>query len=509
MKTPAHSISVSALLFSHAQGYLTTAAATTTFEYDEVGNLKWVTDPLIHKTFNQYDARNRKISSTEAHGTLLATTTTWIYDGASNVTTIGRPDGRTQTKGYDALNRVIWDNVERQVPGGGTVNLTNWFTYDPSGTIHAVRDPGAKVTTFEYDASDRKTKMIYPYPYPYPFNTQYQSWTYDNAGNLTSRRTVGGPTQNFTTYDIRNRKKIMTWSPEAEWAWFWYDDASRLTEAKNGTGAQNTHIISDFIRAYDDAGRLIQDQQNVNGLGIKNVTYPWYDGDGKLKRIYLGGAGYDYTFSYDAMGRFETITTGGSTAFQYVYDAASNEKKRHRFNGQADVWQFYDRDSLNRIAHRWVKLGTNPIAVEDYTFDRMSRLIGLTRRDGKEDLFGYYWDGDMYWAQYGVDTDMPDTTDPWAGWAGAGEAEGIEPPPFQEEGEPDSPGGRGAGCAHGALGELLPGQRRQSHARGRDRCAQALFTQQFEPVLPGRRDWRGQRRSARGARLSRSALRVH
>ena len=57
----------------------------------------------------------------------------------------------------------------------------------------------------------------------------------------------------------------------------------------------------------------------------------------------------------------------------------------------------------------------------------------------------------MLGAQYGVtgpdmpeeggdpDQDMPDTTDPWAGWAGAGEAEGIEPPPFQEEGEPALP----------------------------------------------------------------------
>lgn len=430
---------------STKEAYSTALAATTTFDYDPVGNLTWVTDPLLRKTFNRYDARNRKDLSTAAWGTPVATATTWTHDPAGNVTIIRRPDGTTQTKGYDALNRVKWDNVVRQVPGGGTVNLTNSFVYNPSGTIQTVRDPGMKVTTFQYDESDRKTKMIYPGATPAP----YQQWTYDNAGNLASRRTVGNKTQNFT-YDIRNRRITMTWNNSAEWAFFGYDDANRLIRALNGTGAWNTNIISDVIRAYDAAGRLIQDQQSVTGLSTKNVTYPWYDNDGKLKRIFLGGGGYDYTFSYDAMGRFETITpTGGSAAFRYVYDAASNERERHRFSGQIDVGQFYDRDSLNRVAHLWVKRGTTPLAVEDYTFDRMSRLIGLTRRDGKQDVFAYYWDGEMYWAQYGVeidmpegpeadpDQDMPDTTDPWAGWTGDPEAEG--PPPPADEGEPPPP----------------------------------------------------------------------
>jgi RHS repeat-associated protein len=429
---------------STKEAYGTALAATTTFDYDEVGNLTWVTDPLLHKTFNRYDARNRKDLSTAAWGTALATTTTWTYDAASNVTIIGRPDGTTETKGYDALNRVIWNNVVRQVPGGGEVNLTNWLTYNPSGTIQAVRDPGAKVTTFQYDASDRKTKMIYPN------NTHYQQWTYDGAGNLASRRTVGNKTQSFT-YDIRNRKITMTWSNSAEWAYFAYDDASRLVTAKNGTGAWNTNIISDVIRAYDAAGRLTSDQQNVTGLGSKNVTYPWYDDDGKLKRIYLGGGGYDYTFSYDAMGRFEKISpTGGAVAFQYVYDAASNETERHRFNGPTDVGQFYTRDSLNRMSRLDVKRDTTPLSAEVYTYDRMSRLTVANRwPENKQDLFGYYWNGEMYWAQYGVtglampgeggdpDQDMPDTTDPWAGWSGNPEAE--DPPPPPDQGEPSPP----------------------------------------------------------------------
>jgi RHS repeat-associated protein len=433
---------------STKQAYGTELAATTTFTYDAVGNLTWVTDPLIHKTFNQYDVRNRKISSTEAHGTAVATTTTWSYDAASNVTIIGRPDGRQQWKTYDALNRVLTDRVQRQAIGNPTpppLNLTTRFVYNPSGTIQKVTDPKGQWTTFEYDPSDRKTKMTYH------GGAQYQSWTYDAAGNLTSRRTVSGKTQNFT-YDTRNRKITMTWSNGAEWAYFGYDDASRLIRALNGTGTWNTNIISDVVRTYDDAGHLTSDQQNVNGLGTKNVTYPWYDDDGKLKRIYLAGGGYDYTFSYDLMGRFEKISpTGSGTAFQYYYNAASNEIQRHNSLSNPETDQFYSRDSLNRMSARFATRSSGPaptFSAEFYTYDRMSRLTVVTRaEDGKRDQFGYYWDGDMMWTQYGVtgdmpegepdpDQDMPDATDPWSQWAGDAEAEGIEPPPLQEEAPP-------------------------------------------------------------------------
>jgi hypothetical protein len=62
----------------------------------------------------------------------------------------------------------------------------------------------------------------------------------------------------------------------------------------------------------------------VNGVGnMRDVNYPSYDDDGKLLRMYVYGVSpaYDYTFTYDAMGRFETIKpTGGAVAFQYYYD---------------------------------------------------------------------------------------------------------------------------------------------------------------------------------------------
>jgi RHS repeat-associated protein len=129
-------------------------------------------------------------------------------------------------------------------------------------------------------------------------------------------------------------------------------------------------------------------------------------------------------------------------------DPILHSQRYNYLNG--GVKQIYTRDSLNRMSRLDVKKGATPLSAEVYTYDRMSRLTGVNRwPESKQDLFGYYLDGEMYWAQYGVtgppmpeeagdpDQDMPDTTDPWSGWTGDPEAEGVPPP--EDQGEPPPP----------------------------------------------------------------------
>ena len=414
----------------------TVGPSITHFDYDHVGNLTDITDPRLKITHNQYDNRNRKSQTTLGYQSDLPTTTVWHYDAANNINRIDRPDSVTETKGYDALNRVMWHTVPKQAPGGGQINVTTRFDYNPSGTINWIRDANNHTTTFAYNPSDERITMTYP------GGGGTQSWVYDDAHNLTSRTTVHGApeTQRFT-YDWRNRKIGMTWDNGADSASFSYDDASRLLTANSPN--------SSVTRAYDAAGRLTQDQQAVTGLGAKNVRYPEYDDDGRLKRVSLAGV-YDYTFGYDSIGRFETIApTNQSVAFQYYYDNASNEIKRHNYLNNVD--QIYTPDSLNRMAERYVKKGTTTHSHEVYRYDRMSRLTEVSRsEDSKRDAFGYYWTGELHTAGYGLDQDAPiqeggdpdlDTTDnidPWAGYQPPETPEAEPTPPPDDSLPPDS-----------------------------------------------------------------------
>ena len=296
----------------------TTAAATTWFHYDAVGNQDYVTDPRgtsspgNYTTYTDYDSRNRKWQVREP----LGHTTQFYYDDGINITRIIRPDITTETKTYDAMNRMLSDTVPKTA--NPVVNLTTSFLYNPSGTIQKVTDPNVHYTWLYYDASDRKIMMTY-------HDGSTQQWAYDNAGNLESRITVGGETEWFY-YDIRNFKYANWWSNwddnvrTPDWCYFDYDAAGRLTEAENGTNGWGANIISDVHRYYDAAGHLTQEQQIFSGVSPVYVNYPSYDDDGRVTRMYVSGVtGYDFTYSYDAMGRFEKIfLTGGAQLFSIV-----------------------------------------------------------------------------------------------------------------------------------------------------------------------------------------------
>ena len=371
-----------------------------------MGNLTWVTDPLIHKTYNTYDARNRKLSATQAYGTGIAQTTTWHYDAANNIYQIDRPDTTQETKVFDALNRMTTDTV----PKATGVNIVTTFNYNPSGTINWVKDGENHQTSFTYDASDQKLSMTYN------DNSSSQAWTYDNAHNLASHTTVGGKIREFG-YDSRNRLWTMicgTPTPLVwiEWAFYGHDLAGHLTEAENGTGVWNTNFVSDVVRTYDDAGHLTQDQQNVISLGPVNVNYA-YDDDGNVNRLSAPAAGYDYTLTYDNMGRLEKIYSTGNPniTFQYYYDAASNETER--FSWVNRVAQNYTPDALNRVTQVQIK-NTNTSTIlgyENYVYDAMNRLTSVAREDNKSDTFGYYKDGELNTAQYSTTRSVSYTLD--------------------------------------------------------------------------------------------------
>jgi RHS repeat-associated protein len=399
----------------------TVLAATTWFHYDAVGNQDYVTDPRgsasgdsRYTTYTDYDSRNRKSQVREP----LSRTTQFYYDDGFNLTRImrgvGTPEAATETKAYDGLNRLKSDKV----PKDSGVNILTQFDYNPwsgdsndsghSGSLlQKVTDGELHYSQFQYDAAGLKSKMTY-------HDGSSQSWAYDDAHNLKSRKTVAGETQNFG-YDNRNRKTLEWWDgwpADGEWRALGYDDASHLTSATNGTGAYNTNFIADVRRFYDNAGRLTLDRQTVyvNGIGVtKDVDYPTYTDDGRVTRMYVDGANpaYDYTFSYDNMGRFEKIqVTGSSFLFQYRYDPASNEIQRDNlYNG---VTQVYPRDALNRMTKVELQ-GASSFAREMYDYYTIGRLHTVTRQDNKQDQFVFYLDGELQQATYAA-TGTPSPT---------------------------------------------------------------------------------------------------
>jgi RHS repeat-associated protein len=231
--------------------------------------------------------------------------------------------------------------------------------------------------------------------YPHAPNTSAdtQQWTYDNVNNLASRRTVYGRVQSFA-YDKRNRQTQMRWSNGADWSDFHYWNDSRLYTATNAN--------SIVTRYYDNAGRMYHDYQNLSGVGLMDVQYT-LDADGRVTHMGIPNNIYDQTRGYDPLGRLSTIGDQwrGNT-IQYYYDAASNITVRSTLLNSSHI-TYVINPYLNRIAYRDIYLVSGRISSESYGYDAMNRLTSIYRtEDGLHDSFGYYRDGELSWAQYGV-----------------------------------------------------------------------------------------------------------
>ena len=404
------------------------AGSTTWFGYDFVGNQTCMTDPrgsgqcsTTFTTTTHYDSRNRKDYVNDAQGHR----TTFTYDNATNITRIDRPNGNWEAKAYDAVNRVIRDTISF-TGGNPAVNLETWFTYWPSGTLHTVTDPRGTVgrtypsgdanftTAFVYNESDQRTAMSYP---PIDNHSDAQGWGYDAAHNLTSHAMPNGQIE-FFAYDQRNRKYGKAWwGGGSDWQWYYFglDDASRLRDAKNGSGTVfDANTVSRVHREYYPTGKLKLDRQTIldqpdgPGLPGKKVNYE-YDtqftgAESTATRMYVtnaddSAAGYDYDFRCDDMGRLEKILAhNAALKFQYSYDQASNETLRH--NEANGVDQSYSPDELNRRTKTDVQFH-NGRAIESYGYWENGLLHTVTR-GSNHDEFAYYLDGQLKQVMYGV-----------------------------------------------------------------------------------------------------------
>ncbi len=369
-------------------------AGTTSFVYDEVGNLTQTTDPLGHVTATTYDARDRKATVTAGSGTAIAQTTTFSYNDCSELTNVLRPDGNNEKKTYDPMHR-LWNTLVVE----DTKQRITKRLYNKSGTLQSlnvtttVTGAASQITSFLYDEADRKIQMNYPAP-----STDTEKWDYDDAGNLQTHTTPAAEVQSFT-YDNRNRNLHMGWSNNADYANFGYNAASRLTDANNAN--------SSVSRVYDAAGRLTHDKQTITGSGVTFDLLYTYDLNGDIGLLSSmtvgGGATYDAKYLYDTRGRLQYIgdTARGNTV-QYSYDKASNVVQRKTIvpNGQLN---FGARDALNRLPSRTIMAGTTTVSTETYGYDNMNRLSTVDRsEDGKRDAFDYNVLSEMNSAKYGL-----------------------------------------------------------------------------------------------------------
>ena len=345
-----------ALLNSDGTPNLSYASSTTSYVYDQAGQLlqKILAGAAAAEVYH-YDGLGRVTSKVDA----LGATTTITFTDATTTTAVTLVNGLVQTSVYDKAGELLTYTEA----GSDIATATTTYNYDALGRLRMVTDPTGLKTYTMYNPDGLKTADILADGTitEYVYNNdglQVSTIKYRyklNSTQLASLVDAGGNPTNVTLASLRP-----TADSGDRYSWQVYDAAQRLVETIDAVGAVTTY-------AYDGASRLVSTTAYYNQLsgttltGIKGsaptspvlptawvgrdrVIRNFYDGEGHLAGV-LDAAGYLTEIRYDGAGRkVQTIqyfnitgstywTTG--TLAQLVTSAGTNAKDIHN-------WFVYD-----------------------------------------------------------------------------------------------------------------------------------------------------------------------
>ena len=335
-------------------GSANTAAVTTTFGYDPVGNQTSANAPLGRNTANLYDELNRLKQVTDpASGITL-----FGYDPNDNLTSITDPRGKVTSYVYSGFG----DLKQQTSPDTGVTNNV----YDSGGNLQSSTDARGKVSTYSYDALNRVTQLSYPdqtigYTYDTGANNKGRlmqvtdgsgstSWTYSSLGRVASRTQSMGMNKTVG-YGYNSSGQLTTLTtPSGQTIAYAYANNRISSVTVNSTTLLNTVLYDPFgpvrqwtwgnstlaVRSTDQDGNL--DQLDSAGLrtysqddafritGITDAVNPnlsWTQGYDLLDRITSAArTGQSQTWTYDANGN--RLTQGGTTSSTFTISSTSN-----------------------------------------------------------------------------------------------------------------------------------------------------------------------------------------
>lgn len=296
---------------------------TTTYTYNQYGDIKTVTDPEGKVTNYEYN----KISWKTADITPKGHRTEYTYDrNGLLIKTVTVSDKNETTRVvYDLMGRKLQEISPNQYDGTKDNLTADTYSDMSAGTRYEYYDSG-KVKSVT-DAVGNKT-----------------SYTYDVYGNTLTETKPNGSIYRYE-YDVLDRLKKTYFKNDStsmenllmEYSYAIMDDhKTQQTETKYLNATDKALTVSIF----DYAGRLVE-KQNPDGTKIKTI----YNANGTIeKQIALNGSTTYY--KYDGLNRlleqwspFEV--SNGNTQYTYQktdYDKAGRKTSEKSGKDKVELW---------------------------------------------------------------------------------------------------------------------------------------------------------------------------
>jgi RHS repeat-associated protein len=321
------------LLTSSTAAAGTSAAATTSYAYDDADNLVKTTDPMGHSTTFSYDGNGNKLTQEDP----IRHKTTWTYNDFNEVTSQTDPLGRVTTTVYD-------DNGNMLSTTSPTGRVQQW-TYNPDGTVATSTDGRSHTTTYGYNGAGQPTSTTDP-------DHRTTSTTYNAAGFMTS---VTKPVGEVTSYDVDAVGRVLdSTDPDHQTTGFTYDaDGNQLSKTgPDGLATTSTYDLADELKTQSDA------------YGKKT------------------------TYAYTTAGQLASVTDPDGDKTKYTYDAAGNKTSMTDADGRRTAYH-YDLD--NRNTATYLPSGVH----SSVAYNAASQKVATTDAKGETTTYAYDADGEL------------------------------------------------------------------------------------------------------------------
>lgn len=355
---------------------------TFTYEYDPGcgcrDRLAKIIDPNGNSVTYSYDAKGRRISFIDSANR----ETRYTYDVRDRLTKTTFADNTFVEVTFDGMGRPLTstdqegrvttfahDNVGNLQSVTDAQGATTQYTYDELNNLLSSMDAKGRTTRFEYDALNRMIKRVLPLG-------MAELYTYDQVGNLATRTDFRGKQ---TTYEFDSMNRLTARRPDASLG----EPAVVYSYTETGRRRSMTDASGTTTYTYDQRDRLINKQ---TPQGTLTYGYDLTGGLTSMRSSNIDGVSVNYT--YDNVYRLEKVIdnrlAAGTTT--YTYDVAGNLKSDLRPNGvRAD----YTYDTLNRLTNLGVTREGAAQASYAYTLDRTGRRLSVTEGSGRTVNYTY------------------------------------------------------------------------------------------------------------------------
>jgi len=282
----------------------------------------------------------------------------------------------------NALNQFV--NLEIEVPSNTDRVRSARSVPTLSGGTPTATAGGEFLTTTQRDSLDRTWKSI-------GNHSQEVIYAYDKNGNVETRTEVRAPLPNRVTsyeYDAQNRVTRMI-APEGDSTRFEYDDAGNLWKVIDDRGLTTTYSYNGFGELtqrvspdtgttsyeYDQAGRLTRETR----ANARVITYGWDELD---RMVWRSSGGVTESWFYDegsyGKGRL-TRFTDASGQTQFTYNADGSLGQQVNLVGTSSYTTAWSYDPAGRLTGQTYPNGT---ATLGYEYDAVGRLSRITATIG-------------------------------------------------------------------------------------------------------------------------------